>query len=217
MRQLPNDINAEAAVLSAMMLDQMAIIKAVEKLEWSDFYKTQHQHIYRAMTNLFENNVDVDTVTVISQLKKDDLLNEVGGELFLNELSDVVLRANNVDSHIKIILEKSNLRKLIKTSQKAIDRAYDNSANSGELICEAQKNILAISDTKDKPYYTASESCHRAMNLFDYRLSEEYEKERLVCGIDELDDILCPFNLNRVKKVNTAKIVTEAKARLNKL
>ncbi|OPX25683.1 MAG: replicative DNA helicase, partial [Candidatus Cloacimonas sp. 4484_143] len=106
-RQLPNDLNAEAAVLSAMMIDNYVVAKAIESLVEDNFYRKSHQIIFRNMSQLFEANKEIDIITLIDNLKTNTELEKVGGEAFLNELSDVVLSGANIDYHVNIVLEKA--------------------------------------------------------------------------------------------------------------
>ena len=96
-RQKPNDINAEAAVLSAMMLDNFVLAKAIENLETDHFYRKTHQIIFRNIVELFQQNIEVDIITLIDRLKTNVELEKVGGEAFINELSDVVMSGANAE------------------------------------------------------------------------------------------------------------------------
>ena len=68
-RQLPNDLNAEAAVLSAMMIDNYVVAKAIENLTEDNFYRKSHKIIFRNMSQLFEANKEIDIITLIDNLK----------------------------------------------------------------------------------------------------------------------------------------------------
>ena len=103
-KQLPNDINAEAAVLSAMMVDNQVVPQAIESLEEIHFYRSAHKAIFKVMLSLFNDNVEIDIITIIDRLKQNNFLEKVGGINFINELSDVVLSGANIDHHIKIVL-----------------------------------------------------------------------------------------------------------------
>ena len=82
-RQMPNDINAEAAVLSAMMLDNYVVAKAVELLEVSNFYRPAHQKIFKAIINLFEKNIEVDIIA--RYLERMLQCGKIGGGLTNND------------------------------------------------------------------------------------------------------------------------------------
>ncbi len=153
-KQLPNDINAEAAILSAMMIDSTAIIKVEEILSEDSFYRKAHQIIFNNILQLYKKNITVDILTLIDQLKKNNQLKNVGGEPFINELADVVLSSSNLDHHTSIVVEKSELRKLIKLGNNIMENAYADNADAKEITLETKKCVSNIGDFKNgfKPF-----------------------------------------------------------------
>ncbi|MFO7896215.1 MAG: replicative DNA helicase [Candidatus Cloacimonadales bacterium] len=149
-RQLPNDINAEAAVLSAMMADNQVVPQAIENIEEHHFYRSAHKSIFRMMLNLFEDNIEIDIITIIDKLKQNNLLEKVGGMNFINELSDVVLSGANIDHHINIVLEKAYLRQLITASNKIIEECYRDEQPVSDIIDGAEEAIFKIAERPNK-------------------------------------------------------------------
>ena len=120
-RQSPRDLNAEAAVLSAMMIDTYAMARAVEMLNDEHFDSSVHKKVFRSLVELFERNIEIDLITLIDKLKEKNWLEDVGGEAFINDLSDIVMSGGNIEYHAKIVLDKALLRELIVASQKIIE------------------------------------------------------------------------------------------------
>ncbi|RLC53446.1 MAG: replicative DNA helicase [Candidatus Cloacimonadota bacterium] len=149
-RQLPNDLNAEAAVLSAMMIDNYVVAKAIESLVEDNFYRKSHQIIFRNMSQLFEANKEIDIITLIDNLKTNTELEKVGGEAFLNELSDVVLSGANIDYHVNIVLEKALLRQLIQTSNKIVESSYNSDQPVEDIVDEAEQAIFRIAERPNR-------------------------------------------------------------------
>lgn len=149
-RQLPNDLNAEAAVLSAMMIDNYVVSKAIENLNEDNFYSQTHKIIFRNMSQLFEANKEIDLITLIDLLKTNSELEKVGGEAFLNELSDVVLSGANVEYHINIVLEKSLLRQLIETSNKIVESCYNPDRPVEDIIDDSEQAIFRIAERPNR-------------------------------------------------------------------
>jgi len=149
-RQLPNDLNAEAAVLSAMMIDNYVVAKAIENLVEDNFYRKSHQIIFRNMSQLFEANKEIDIITLIDNLKTNTELEQVGGEGFLNELSDVVLSGANVEYHLNIVLEKALLRQLIQTSNKIVENSYNSDQPVEDIVDEAEQAIFRIAERPNR-------------------------------------------------------------------
>ena len=122
----PQNIEAEQAVLGAMLLEREAIAKVMEKLRFEDFYREAHKVIFNAMLELYNRNEAVDLVTVTEVLKKNGKLEDVGGIAYVTSLANSVPTAANVVYHAGIVEEKSicaswcvPLRKLRNLATKA--------------------------------------------------------------------------------------------------
>ncbi len=145
-RQLPYDINAEAAVLSAMMIDNYVVSKAFNILKTEHFYRRAHQHIFKAMMSLYENNTEIDIITLINKLREMGLLDAVGGEAFINELSDMVMTAANMDYHATIVLQKALLRGLVQSCTEIIDNCYNSNQSVDDIVDDAEQKIFKIAE-----------------------------------------------------------------------
>jgi replicative DNA helicase len=149
-RILPHDTDAESAVLSAMMIDAHAVAKAIEILYPRNFYSKKHQIIYQTMCDLFEKVVEVDLITVISKLDENGELTMVGGKTYLNELSDIVLSAANIEYHAKIVLEKALLRDLINASNEIIQMCYESELPPVDIVDRAEQMIFEIAQMPNR-------------------------------------------------------------------
>ncbi len=128
MRQLPNDINAEACVLSAMMLDETLANTGIAILSEDKFYRMSHKIIFNNIKQLIDANEAIDITMLIDKLKTNKQLEVVGSESFINELSDVVLSGANIENHAKLVEKYYLLRELITSSNKVIEDCF-----SGEM------------------------------------------------------------------------------------
>lgn len=144
----PQNIEAEQAVLGAVLLQPESLITAMERVRSEDFYSVAHQRIYEAMIELGENNQPVDLVTLTSHLMDQHLLEEVGGVSYLAKLANAVPTAANVDYYAQIVEEKSMLRRLIRTATNIVTDGYANSEEVGVLLSDAEKKILEISNRR---------------------------------------------------------------------
>ncbi len=154
-RQLPNDINAEAAVLSAMMIDNFVVSRAIELLEEEHFYRTAHKIIFKTILDLFEENIEIDIITLIDRLKQNGTLEKVGGENFINELSDVVLSGANIDYHANIVLERALLRQLITTSNQIIEECYKSDQPVEDIVDNAEQEIFRIAERPERKTFVS--------------------------------------------------------------
>ena len=151
----PQNIEAEQAVLGAMLIDKEAIAKATEVLSADDFYREAHRVIFSAMLELYNKNEAVDMVTVTEILKRDNKLEDIGGIAYITSLANVVLTAANVKYHADIVAEKSVLRQLVRVSTEIAAMGYETNEDVGTLLDTAESRILEISNRKKKTDFTA--------------------------------------------------------------
>jgi len=145
-KQLPNDLNAEAAVLSAMMIDNFVVAKAIEILDEEHFYKNTHKVIFKTICDLFEKNIEIDIITLVDALKQKKMLEKIGGDSFISDLSDVVLSGANIEFHAKIVLEKALLRQLIVSSNQIIENCYQAEEPVEDIVDQAEQVIFKIAE-----------------------------------------------------------------------
>lgn len=140
----PNDIEAEQSVLGSMIIDKDAIVSAVEMLTENDFYRPDHQKIFRAISELFFKDEPVDIVTLKSKLEQEGIFEQVGGLRYITDLANSVPTSAHIKKYSKIVEEKSLLRKLIKFSQTLSSMSYEASDNVEIIVDFAQKSIFDI-------------------------------------------------------------------------
>jgi replicative DNA helicase len=144
----PQDIEAEQAVLGAMLIDEDAAGRVLEKLRAEDFYREAHRVIFAAMEELHAKKQPIDMLTLTDVLKKNNHLDDVGGIAYVTSLANVVPTAANVDSHADIVEEKSTLRQLIAGGTTIVNLGFEGKQEIREIIDEAESKILSISNRK---------------------------------------------------------------------
>ena len=137
----PQDIEAEKAVLGAILIENNAMNIVVEILKESDFYREAHKVIYSKMVDLFQNREVIDLITLVNALKKADGLEKVGGIAYISGLLNTVATSANVKYHAEIVRDKSILRRLISISTEIAQKAYDGNIETKEQLDQAEKNI----------------------------------------------------------------------------
>ena len=142
----PQNLEAEMAVLGSMLIDDEAIGYSVELLSEDDFYNNTHRIIYSSILNLYNVNKAVDLITICDELKRQNLLEKVGGPSFLAGLTDSVPTSANVRHYAGIVREKSMLRSLIGNSTQIIREAYICEDNAESVLDNAERLIFEISD-----------------------------------------------------------------------
>lgn len=150
----PQNIEAEQAVLGAMLIDKEAIIQVSEILTNIDFYREAHRVIFEAMLELYNKHEAVDMVTVTEILKRDNKLGDIGGLAYITSLANVVVTAANVKYHADIVAEKSVLRQLVRVATEIAARGYEANEDVGTLLDTAERRILEISNRNKKTDFT---------------------------------------------------------------
>ena len=120
----PQNIEAEDALISAILLDNDTLLDVMDILSAPDFYKDAHCKIFEAISELFMNNEPVDLVTLANKLKEQGKLDQVGGASYLAQLVDSVPLAVNPPYYAKIIHDKACLRRVIEKTNAITKRCY---------------------------------------------------------------------------------------------
>ncbi|MCD6231584.1 replicative DNA helicase [Candidatus Aerophobetes bacterium] len=147
----PQSLEAERAVLGAMLLDKEVIPKVLEIIrEGNCFYSKIHRLIYEEIVNLFNKNKPVDLVTLREEFRKKKKLKEVGGSVYLTELVDSVPTTINATYYAQIVREKQILRELLKSSEYINSLVYEDSEDLGVILDKAQSSIFNITQQRIK-------------------------------------------------------------------
>ena len=117
----PHDIEAEQAIIGSMLTDKDSVISAIEVLKDDDFYREDNKLIYQAILNLYKRAEPKDIITEKAELESMGKFEQVGGLEYLAELPEKVPTTANAIKYIKIVEEKSTLRRLIKTANEIIE------------------------------------------------------------------------------------------------
>ncbi len=146
----PQDVEAEKAVLGAILMDKHAIPPAIELLQPDYFYSKSNERIFAAILALYSKNTEVDVITVREELRRSGQLENVGGSVYLNELVSSIVSSANIEAHAQIVAEKYMLRSLIATMSQNIQKCYDNREDAFGLIDEVERDIFKVSEARLK-------------------------------------------------------------------
>ncbi len=176
----PQNLEAEQAVLGAILLDNAAFPKALEVIKERQFYREAHRKIFASMSDLFERNEPVDLLTLSDRLRKNASLEEVGGESYLAALVDAVPTAAGVTHHARLVKEKALLRDLISAAGGIIERSYEGMEDAETFVDEAERVIFEISqDRISQSFVSMSEVLKSTFKTIE----ELYERKELVTGV----------------------------------
>lgn len=149
-RQLPRDTDLEEAVLGALMLEKDAYTEVCDILKPESFYEPANQKIYEAIQSLGASQRPIDMLTVTEQLRINGTLDEVGGPVFVSELTSRVASGANAEYHARIVAQKYLARQLISFSADIQRNAFDESNDVDDLLQEAEGKLFEISQRNVK-------------------------------------------------------------------
>ncbi len=149
-RVTPQAVEFESAVLGALMIDDNAVSTILDFLAPKMFYLESHQHIFEAIEKLFSLSQPIDLLTVTNQLRKDKMLEVVGGASYLASLTNRVTSSANVEYHARVVMEKFVVRELIHNCNEIITDSYDESNDVLDLLDKAESKIFNIVENNFK-------------------------------------------------------------------
>ncbi len=197
-RPAPQSVEAEAAVLGAMLLDASAIGRAVETgLRDEDFYHDHHRAIFQAILRLYDARQAVDPLTLSEELRRHGDLERAGGDEYLAEVVSAVPTTANVEYHARIVLEHSIKRRLIAVGSEIVADAFERPEESDSLLDRAEKRIFEIAERRLRPgFIHIKPLLHQTVELLD-RISQNPEDVTGVpSGFRDLDRMTSGFQLS---------------------
>ena len=188
-RLIPQNIEAEQNVLSAMMLDQKAVDTVSEILKPDDFYRIAHRIIYQAMLSLRAKGQPVDLVTVPEELKHRNKLEDVGGISYITLLAAISPTAANVKWHAQIVADKAVRRKMAESCNEIAALAYEeNGGDTRQLLDKMEQQVLRIATHSNTgnfvPLYDAVSA---NMDNMSRQLEQNETVTGLATGFPQLD------------------------------
>ena len=176
----PQHIEAEESLLSAILVDNTALLEVVETLAPSDFYRTAHQKIFAAMSDLFNRGEPVDVVTLNNNLKEKGQLEAVGGPVYLARLLDAVPLAVNAQHYARIVHDKAVLRRLIEKANAITKRCFQEQGGADDIIDFAEASIFEVTEKKARQaFYPLSKLIDSNIDF----LEEKQKNKSLVTGV----------------------------------
>jgi replicative DNA helicase len=190
----PQNAEAEASLLGALLIDSDAIVKIADTLRASDFFDKRHEHIYEAIMQLYEQRSAIDVLTLADRLKNNGYLEGVGGPAYLTELTNFVPTAAHVEQYADIVAQKAMRRRLINASREIVGLGFDESKQLRDLIEEAETRLFEVSQQHIKQDIISLEAI--LAESFD-RLDDLHKDKQKIRGIPtgfkDIDNTLAGF------------------------
>lgn len=164
----PHNREAEMAVLGSMLVDKDAQFKALDLLREEDFYKEAHKKIFYAIASLRDKHVEADAITVGEFLKQDGSVADVGGQIYLFELTNLVPVALHVEHYAGIVREKALLRGIGTVAREVLHKSNSEQVSAETLLDSAQASFLSLSQMKASTgLVSMSELMHNAVEILE--------------------------------------------------
>jgi replicative DNA helicase len=149
-KALPTNLDAERFVLGSILLDDSFYVQAAGTLESDDFSLEKHRRIFKRMGELQDRGEKIDRVTIANELMKCGELEACDGLSYLVSLDDGLPRIANLDSYIRIVKDKSILRRIIFASQHMINRSMAGEELPEEILAGAEETLLKLGEARVK-------------------------------------------------------------------
>ncbi|MGA7244669.1 MAG: replicative DNA helicase, partial [Terracidiphilus sp.] len=177
---LPANIDAEKTILGAILLDNSAHSEAAERLEADDFSLDSHRRIFLRMTELMNEQRAVDIVTLSNELARAKEIESIGGVAYLASLTEGLPMRPVIEDYVRIVKDKSLLRKLMLICSAAIARAADQSETALEVLDAAESQLLEVSE---KGIVRGLEALDRIVQNSFGSIDNLYKQSREVTGL----------------------------------
>ena len=190
-KKLPFSLIAEQSLLGAVLVDPDCLNDIGDMVSATDFYLTEHTHIYTAMQELFSASKEIDVVTLIDMLVTKGIYSKSGGQDYIKTLAQTVPNALNVKDYANIIKQKSLLRQLIEVCSDISDTAYSEEGEAGSIIDYAESRIFDIAQGRDTKNFRHIRDVIREVYKNLHTLSTDGESAQgTKTGFSGLDNVL---------------------------
>ena len=147
---LPANLDAERFVLGSILVDDTAYISVAGDLEAEDFSLEKHRRIFLRMGELYARGEQIDRITLANELMKQGQLESVDGLTYLVSLDDGLPTLSNLDGYVRIVRDKSVLRRIIFTAQNLINRAILAEDEPDQILAGAEESLLKLGESRAK-------------------------------------------------------------------
>ena len=191
----PQNVEAEQAVLGALLIEADAVTTVAEILQQEDFYRKSHQLIFETILRVSESGEPVDLITVTADLQDKGQIEEIGGVAYLANLANSVPTAANVDHYATIVKEKSIMRRLINTATKIATTGYEGGLEVSEMIDDAEKRILEISQagSVNKGFTPIKDVLLNTFERIEFLFNNKGQVTGIPSGYPDLDKMTSGF------------------------
>ena len=186
-RQMPHSLQAEQAVLGALIIDPTKLAD-VSELTTEDLYPDTHKIIFSAIKSLYAQSRGIDVVTLIDEIKRAFGDTDFDAAKYIKTIIDVAVENTNLAEHVRIIIEKAILRKLIEASREISDKAFSESGDVKRLVQFSEDIVFRIADERFHTELTPiADTINENYRRYEYLSRNPDAYEGVKTGYSELD------------------------------
>jgi replicative DNA helicase len=193
-KTIPANPEAEEAVLGSLLIDPDAVIKIASFLEADDFYREKNGWIYQAILDLHERREPADFVTLVDELERRNILQEVGGAAYITSLINGVPSAVYVEHYARIVERTATLRRLIDAAGNIAAIAYEEADDVDEVVDRAEQLIFNVSERRvRRDLQPVRMVMHDVVDRIDFLHRHQGQILGVPTGFTQLDRLLGGF------------------------
>ena len=188
---MPQDIDAEKSVLSAMILSQDVLQECLVELNDNDFYLPRNQVVYQTLRDMFDNSLPIDPLSLADRLQSAKKLESVGGPAYLAELAANTFSLSSWKHHAEMLRRDATLRQIITSAAQITSLAFDAPEDTKEVVDSAERMILSVTDRDVRSNYITMQDAMQSLYAEIQAQAESGEEIMGVkTGFPRLDDML---------------------------
>ena len=186
----PQSLEAERAVLGAILLEPALLPRAIELLIPEEFYKEAHRKIFGAMIRLFERGEPADAITVTETLRREGVFEEIGGHTLLATLQEEGTVATQFTAYTGIVREKALLREMIRVAREIVEEGYEETDDVQALLDRAEQMLFRISQRRfQRSAFPVREILDDAIKHIEMLYHRKQDITGLATGFTDLDKL----------------------------
>ncbi len=191
-REMPSALDAEAGLLGSMMVSARVARNAIESgLASEDFYSDSNRNVFVAASQLYHEGTKIDGTTITTRLRDLNLLEKSGGDTYITELLGAFVTRHNAETYIKMIKEKSLMRKMIEAAQQIVEDGLEGQTDINSYLDACEKTVMEISHNRSAGEFKSTPVIMNNVIANIHKMSEEHSNVTgMKTGFDILDDTL---------------------------
>lgn len=191
---MPHNVEAEQAVLGALLLDPEAIVQIIPILRREDLYLEKHQWIFEALLALHERREPIDFLTVVAELDRRGYLDEVGGAAYITALINAVPSAIHIEHYARLVERLAIQRQLITAAGKITEMAYTSEEDIDAILDHAEEAVFTVAHRRmSHDVISMRVAVDQFMDHLDYVQRHQGELLGVPTGFIDLDKLLGGF------------------------